>query len=38
MIIDEWVTGRRKRPTVRRLLGALSAPHFLDVKIKVKEN
>ena len=37
-ILDEWVSGGRKRPTVRRLLAALSAPHFLDVKIKVKEN
>ena len=35
-IIDEWVSGRRKRPTVRRLLAALSAPEFLDVKIKVE--
>ena len=37
-ILDEWVSGGRKRPTVRRLLAALSAPHFLDVKIKVREN
>ena len=36
MIMDEWVSGRRKRPTVRRLLAALSAPEFLDVKIKVE--
>ena len=36
MIMDEWLAGRRRRPTVKRLLAALSAPQFLDVKLKVE--
>ena len=34
--MDEWLAGRRRRPTVKRLLAALSAPQFLDVKLKVE--
>ena len=36
LIVDEWMAGRRRRPTVKRLLAALSAPQFLDVKLKVE--
>ena len=36
LIMDEWLAGRRRRPTVKRLLAALSAPQFLDVKLKVE--
>ena len=36
LIMDEWLEGRRRRPTVKRLLAALSAPQFLDVKLKVE--
>ena len=36
LIMDECLAGRRRRPTVKRLLAALSAPQFLDVKLKVE--
>ena len=35
-ILDEWVAGKKKEPTVRRLLKALSVPEFMDVKLRVE--
>ena len=36
LIIEEWISCNRKRPTVKRLMSALSEPEFLDVKLKVE--
>ena len=36
LIIEEWISYNRKRPTVKRLMSALSEPEFLDVKLKVE--
>ena len=35
-IMDEWVAAQNKERTVGRLLGALSAPGFMDVKFRVE--
>jgi len=37
-IMDEWVTTSKqnKKPTVERLLSALSVPGFMDVKFRVE--
>ena len=36
LMIEEWISSNRKRPTVKRLMSALSEPEFLDVKLKVE--
>ena len=39
MILDEWTSctnNNGKRPTVKKLMFALSDPGFLDVKIKIE--
>ena len=37
-IMEEWVKEvNNKEPTVQRLLGALSVPGFMDVKLRVEK-
>ena len=34
--MDEWLAGEKKKPTVKRLMRALSVPEFMDVRLRVE--